>query len=184
MQNLKILVVEDGLSQREMLRDFLREIGHDVSEAEDGHSALKQVERDYVDLLFIDYKMPGMDGLDLLKRVKALNPETDAVIMTAYGTVPRAVEAMKAGAADYMTKPIDLEEVGILVERIGQRRMLVKENRMLKEALDGGIVPSEQMIYRSEAMASVVNLAGRVADSRAAVLIQGRAVPARNFSPG
>jgi len=173
MQKLKILVVEDGQSQREMLRDFLAEAGHDVSEAEDGHSALEQVKCDYVDLLFIDYKMPGMDGLELLKQVKTLNPETDAVMMTAYGTVSRAVEAMKAGAEDYITKPIELEEVRILVERIRERRMLVKENRMLKEALDRKAVTSEQIIYKGLAMEAVINLAGRVADSRAAVLIQG-----------
>jgi DNA-binding NtrC family response regulator len=173
VQTLKILIVEDGRSQREMLRDFLREAGYEVMEAADGRAALKQVENGYVDLLFIDYKMPGMDGMELLSRVKQINPETDAIMMTAYGTVERAVEAMKRGAEDYITKPIELEEVRILVERIRERRILVRENRMLKDALDQKAVTSEQIIYKSRAMEAVINLAGRVAESRASVLIQG-----------
>jgi DNA-binding NtrC family response regulator len=108
-QTLSILVVEDGQSQREVMRDFLREKGHDVSEAEQGEEALDLLGRNYVDLLLIDYKMPGMDGMELLERVKRVNPEIDVIMMTAYGTVETAVQAMKAGAADYITKPIELD---------------------------------------------------------------------------
>jgi len=109
-QTLSILVVEDGQSQREMLRDFLRENGHEASGAEQGEKALDLLGKNYFDLLLVDYKMPGMDGMELLRAVKEINPEIDVVMMTAYGTVETAVTAMKAGAADYITKPIDLDE--------------------------------------------------------------------------
>jgi len=124
MQTLSILVVEDGHSQREILRDFLKDEGHDVSEAENGEKALKQLREDYFDLLLIDYKMPGMDGMELLKGVKRINPEVDVIMMTAYGTVETAVQAMKAGAVDYVTKPIELDELLILIDRISERRTL------------------------------------------------------------
>lgn len=173
MHHMKILVVEDGPSQREMLRDFLKGEGHEAGEAETGEVALDRVKNDYFDLLLVDYKMPGMDGMTLLRQVKELNPETDVIMMTAYGTIENAVQAMKAGALDYITKPIDLEEVHILVERLWERRRLLQENKMLKAELNRKAVTAEQIIYRSPAMEGVINLAGRVANSRAAVLIEG-----------
>jgi len=173
MQTLSILVVEDGHSQREILRDFLRDEGHDVSEAENGEKALKQLREDYFDLLLIDYKMPGMDGMDLLKGVKRINPEIDVIMMTAYGTVETAVQAMKAGAVDYVTKPIELDELLILIDRISERRTLLKENEILRDELGRKGVTADDIIFRSPAMNEVINLAGRVATSKATVLIQG-----------
>jgi len=107
MQKLNILVVEDGKSQREMLRDFLRDEGYAVSEAEKGEKALQQIRDAYFDLLLLDYRMPGMDGMEVLEEVKRINPEIDVIMMTAYGTIDMAVKSMKAGAADYVTKPIE-----------------------------------------------------------------------------
>ena len=173
MQTLSILVVEDGLSQREILRDFLRDEGHEVSEAESGEKALKRLREDYFDLLLIDYKMPGMDGMELLKGVKRINPETDVIMMTAYGTVETAVQAMKAGAVDYVTKPIELDELLILVDRISERRTLLKENEILRDELGRKGVTADDIIFRSPVMNEVINLAGRVATSKATVLIQG-----------
>ncbi|MBW1780580.1 MAG: sigma-54-dependent Fis family transcriptional regulator [Deltaproteobacteria bacterium] len=172
-QQLNILVVEDGQSQRKMLRDFLRENGHDVSEAEHGLRALDLLSRNYFDLLIIDYKMPGMDGMELLREVKGINPEIDVIMMTAYGTVETAVQAMKAGAADYITKPIELDELLILIDRISERRTLLKENEILRDELGRKGVTAEDIIFRSPSMNEVINLAGRVAESRATVLIQG-----------
>jgi len=173
MQTLSILVVEDGHSQREILRDFLRDEGHDVSEAESGEKALKQLRENYFDLLLIDYKMPGMDGMGLLKGVKRINPEVDVIMMTAYGTVETAVQAMKAGAVDYVTKPIELDELLILVDRISERRTLLKENEILRDELRRKGVTANDIIFRSPTMDEVINLAGRVATSRATVLILG-----------
>ncbi|MBW2352810.1 MAG: sigma-54-dependent Fis family transcriptional regulator [Deltaproteobacteria bacterium] len=170
---LSIMVVEDGQSQREILRDFLRDQGHQVSEAENGEKALQELRQGYFELLLIDYKMPGMDGMELLKEVKRVNPEVDVIMMTAYGTVETAVRAMKTGAADYITKPIDLDELLILMDRISERRTLVRENRILREELGRKGVTAGDIVFKSESMDHVINLAGRVAPSRATVLIQG-----------
>jgi DNA-binding NtrC family response regulator len=172
-EKLNILVVEDGQSQREMLRDFLKDEGYPVSEAENGESALKKLREDCFDLVLTDYKMPGMDGMALLQAAKELNPEVDVVVMTAFGTVETAVTAMKAGASDYISKPIDLDELQLLIERISGRRTIVHENKMLRKELRGKRITPAGIIFRSTAMAEVINMAGRVAKSRATVLIRG-----------
>ncbi len=172
-EKLNILVVEDGQSQREMLRDFLKDEGYPVSEAENGESALIKLREDCFDLVLTDYKMPGMDGMALLQAAKELNPEVDVVVMTAFGTVETAVSAMKAGASDYISKPIDLDELQLLIERISGRRTIVRENKMLRQELRGKRVTPDGIIFRSKAMEQVINMTGRVAKSRATVLIQG-----------
>ena len=147
-----ILVVEDGQSQREMLRDFLRDEGYSVSDAENGNRALEKLRKDRFDLVLTDYKMSGMDGMALLRAAKEVNPEVDVVMMTAFGTVETAVDAMKAGAADYITKPIDLDELQLLIERISGRRTIVRENRMLRKELRGKRITPEGIIFQSRAM--------------------------------
>lgn len=173
MPKLSILIVEDGRSQREMLRDFLISEGHKVMEAENGETAIKTVLNNHFDLILLDYKMPGMDGLEVLKEVKRINHEIDVVIITAYGTIETAVEAIKVGAIDYITKPIELEEVLILVGRVAERRGLIRENELLKQELGKTGVTAEKIIYKSARMVELINMASRVAPSRASVLIQG-----------
>ncbi|OGP91339.1 MAG: two-component system response regulator [Deltaproteobacteria bacterium RBG_19FT_COMBO_43_11] len=173
MQKVSILIVEDGQSQREMLRDFLLSEGHKVAEAENGKKAIKAVLNGHFDLILLDYKMPGMDGLEVLKEIKHINPEIDVVIITAYGTIETAVEAMKVGAVDYITKPVDLDELLILVNRVAERRQLIQENKLLREELDKKGVTADKIVYKSPRMAEVINMAGRVAASKASVLIQG-----------
>ncbi len=173
MKKLNILVVEDGQSQREMLRDFLRKEGHAVSEAESGDRALQRVREGHYDLILLDYKMPGMNGMEVLQAVKGINPEIDVVIITAYGTIETAVDAMKAGALDYITKPVEFEELLLLVERVSERRTLLKENELLREQLGQVGVTTDRIIYKSEKMSALINMAARVAASRATVLLQG-----------
>ena len=173
MKALNILIVEDGQSQREMLRDFLIQEGHNVQEAENGEKGVDWVRNGHFDLLLLDYKMPGMDGMQVLTAVKDINPEIDVVIITAYGTIETAVEAMKAGAIDYITKPIEFDELLLLVERVAERRILIKENEILKQELREKGVTAEQIVYRSPKMEALINMAGRVAPSRATILIQG-----------
>lgn len=173
MGKLSTLVVEDGQSQREILRDFLRDEGYDVVEAKNGDKAIEAVKNGYFDLVLLDYKMPKKDGMTVLEEVKDINTEIDVIMMTAYGSVDTAVRAMKAGAADYITKPIELEELLILINRIAERQTLRKENEILREELRGKGVTTDQIIFKSAAMSEVVNLSGRVANSSATVLIQG-----------
>lgn len=184
MKKLDILVVEDERSQREMLRDFLRKEGHRIIEAEDGEKAIAEMRMNAVDMAIIDYRMPGLTGLEVLKEARKINPELDVVIVTAFGTIDTAVEAMKAGAADYITKPIELEELLIIIRRIAERQTLVRENEILRQELSAREVRHENIIYRSAPMAELVNLAGRVAKSNATVLIQGESGTGKELFAG
>lgn len=173
MEPLNILVVEDGQTQREMLRDFLVAEGHVVGEAKDGAMAVDKVLSGQVDLLLLDYKMPGMDGLEVLKKVKEINPQIDVIMMTAYGTIETAVDAMKSGALDYITKPIELDELSLLIYRISERRTLIRENQILREKLWKKGIATDHIVYKNHKMETLINMVARVASSRATVLLQG-----------
>ncbi len=173
MKKLNILVVEDGQSQREMLRDFLVREGHSVAEAENGDTAIQSVLKGHFDMILLDYKMPGMDGMQVLKEVKKINPEIDVIIITAYGTIETAVDAMKAGAIDYITKPVEFDELLIHVDRVSERRTLIRENEILRQELSEKGVTMDKIIYQSHKMDVLINMASRIAVSRATVLIKG-----------
>jgi len=173
MTKLDILIAEDERAQREMLSGFLVKEGHHVIVAGSGEEALDRVKALTLDLAIVDYKMPGLTGLEVLKQSKLLNPRLDVVILTAFGTIDTAVEAMKAGAADYLTKPIDLDELLCVIDRIAERRTLQRENEILRQQLGEKGISQEHIIHGSRQMAELINLAGRVAASNATVLIEG-----------
>jgi DNA-binding NtrC family response regulator len=131
-----ILVVDDELVQRELVSGFLKKQGFEVAVTGSGENALELFRRESFDLVLTDQKMPNMSGLDLLQAIRAINPETAVVLMTAYGTIEGAVSSIKGGATDYLTKPLNLDE---LLFRIGQasERHRLTENRELRETLRG-----------------------------------------------
>jgi len=172
MDPLRILIVDDEASQRELVAGFLQKQGHEVFLAGGGAEALERVKDARVDLVLSDFKMPGMSGLDLLRGVKAVNPEIPFILVTAYGTVEMAVQAMKEGAVDYITKPLDLEELLVRIQRVGEQLRLQSAVRDLlahlveRHRLDG-------IIGESGRMQEVLALVKRVAPSDATVLIRG-----------
>ena len=171
--DFQILIVEDEKVQREMLAGFLNKQGYKTVSVEDGAKALEQYSSGSFDLVLTDFKMPGMDGLQLLHELKRRNPEAVVVILTAHGTEKTAVTAMKEGAYDYLTKPIqELDELLILIQRAQREVNLDRENRQLKEQLREKF-KVDFIITASRQMEEALNLVGRVAPSQATVLILG-----------
>ncbi len=167
-----ILVVDDEAGQRQVLAGYLRKKRHVVFEAGSAAEALARLQRETIDIVLTDLKMPDKSGLELLKDMRAQHPETMVVIMTAFGTIEGAVAAMREGAYDYLTKPVDLDELDLLLQRLRERRLLISENRLLKQQLAEKF-QFTGIVSQSAAMAEVLNLAGRVADSKATVLLHG-----------
>ena len=172
MEKHTILVVDDESAQRLILSGHLKQKGFKVLEAASGNDALSIVNEKLIDIIITDFKMPDLTGLDLLKKVKATNLEITVVMVTAFGTIETAVEAMKEGAYDYLTKPIDLDELDLVIKKILERQQLLSENRMLKEQLVEKYNLSG-IVANSKKMESVLNVAIRAADSKATILIRG-----------
>jgi DNA-binding NtrC family response regulator len=172
MPKQTILIVDDESSQRQILAGFLKQKGYGILEAASADKAIELVRKSIIDVILTDYKMPDKNGLELLKEVRRINPETAVVMVTAFGTIEDAVRAMKEGAYDYLTKPIDLDELDLLVKRIIERQQLISENRLLKEQLKDKY-SFTGVIADSKEMEEVLSLAARAADSKASVLVQG-----------
>ncbi len=172
MNTLSILLIDDEPAQLHSLQRFLSRRGYEVFIAEDGPAGFAIAQEQTIDLVLTDFRMPEWNGLEVLRRIKALNPEIDVVVMTAFGNIEDAVEIMKAGAWDYLTKPIDLDELENLLKRIREKRLLVAENRRLREQLREKF-KFDAIISQSGEMEQVLNTAARVAASKATVLIRG-----------
>src|SRR5438105_8934783 len=167
-----ILIVEDEPKMRRLLELNLGEEGFTTHAAPDAEAGLQILNREKIDLVLTDVQLPGMDGFDFLKAVKRANASIPIVMMTAYGTVESAVEAMKLGANDYVLKPFSLEEMVLVVRKELSTHQLREENRSLREAL-GKRYHYENIVAQSEKMQSVLALVERVAPTNATVLLGG-----------
>ncbi len=172
MNNFSVLVIDDEESQLQSLKSFLTKRSFVVYTAINGEDGYKIAGSNLIDIVLTDFNMPGWDGMQVLQKMKALNPEIDVVLMTAFGTIESAVNIMKSGAFDYLTKPIDLDELENILEKIKERKLLIGENKMLREQLQEKF-KFDQIISQSSVMEKVLNTAGRVANSKATVLVRG-----------
>ncbi|MEE9384056.1 MAG: sigma-54 dependent transcriptional regulator [Nannocystaceae bacterium] len=172
----RVLVVDDESAARTALVDLLRSEGYEVLSAPDGYKALGRARAQPPDILLTDLKMPGMDGIELIAKMTAQTPSLSSIVMTAYGTVSTAVGAMREGAEDYITKPIDFDELLVLIERVRDARALRAENVRLRNALVADdLDPARRLglVGRAPAFREVLELIRQVADSEASVLVQG-----------
>ena len=168
----RILVVDDEAAQRELLAGFLRDLEAEVVEAADGRAALDLARRCLPDVVLSDVRMPGLGGRELLVALKRENPEVEVVLVTAYATVPEAVACLKEGAADYLLKPLELDEVELLLRRAVERRHLRRENRELRRRV-GEIESLPGIVTAGGPMAEALSTVGRAAASDVSVVLSG-----------
>ncbi|HET6675696.1 MAG TPA: sigma-54 dependent transcriptional regulator [Nitrospiraceae bacterium] len=168
----KILVVDDEQSMRDVLSIMLKRAGYGVTVASDGEEAIEHIHKELFDLVITDLRMPKVDGLEVLKAVKASSPETVVLVITAFASAESAVEAMKHGAYDYLTKPFQVDEVQLIIRNALERRRLSTENILLKREMASQSSFS-RIIGQSEAMQKVFEMIKKVADSKSNVLIGG-----------
>ena len=167
-----ILVVDDEQSQRQAIAGFLGKLNYDVLNSSNGEDALRAIEQEPIDLVISDIKMPGLSGLELLQKAKNIIPDITFIFMTAYGSIDDAVAAMRLGAFNYLSKPIDIDELEISISKALENRRLITENRQLKNLLKSR-TQSEGIISASIEMDKVLNLVARVAPTSSTVLIHG-----------
>jgi DNA-binding NtrC family response regulator len=172
MQKSKILIVDDELIMRESLAGWLERDGHDVKKTASGEEALTVLKDSRFDILLVDMKMEGMSGLDVLKEVKQSDPEVSVIMITAYGSISTAIEAMKMGAYDYLLKPFEPDELGMLIEKITEYQAQARENLYLKQQYQDR-TRFESMIGQSRAMQEIFDLIQDVAPTGSTALITG-----------
>jgi DNA-binding NtrC family response regulator len=171
-KKISILIVDDEESVRDSLYNWFIEDGYRVECAENAKKALSILEADSYDIILADIKMPGMDGLEMLKRIKTLRKESIVIVMTAFATVDTAVQALKDGAYDYVTKPFDPDDLSHLIRNASKQIALTEENEILKEKVVS-LENVEDLIGNSEAMQKVLREIESVAPSNASVIITG-----------
>jgi two-component system NtrC family response regulator/two-component system response regulator HydG len=168
----RVVVIDDEVNAASALQTLLEEDGYEVARAHEGASGLQLLEKTDPDVVLTDLRMPGMDGLELLNRIKEIRPETMVILMTAYGTVKTAVKAMKLGAEDYLGKPIDVEELEVILQRAVERKRLLEEARLLRERLDQKY-NLENLVGESPGMLAAFKTIRQVASSSSSVLLLG-----------
>ncbi|MEA3436473.1 MAG: response regulator, partial [Thermodesulfobacteriota bacterium] len=156
-KKLSIMVVDDEMIIRESFLHWFEKYGHVVGTASSGAKALKKLETFPFEVLFVDIKMPGMDGIELLERVKADYPDTIVIIITAYGSIETAVKAMKMGAADYLLKPFKPEQLSLVMEKVSYQKKLASRYKYLKGRLEQ-VTRFDNIIGQSPAMEEIFSL--------------------------
>lgn len=168
----RILIADDESIIRDSIAEFLNAEGYDTLTAEDGETALEQVKNGDIDILISDVKMPGMDGMELIRQVNHYSSDTLVILMTAYASVETAVQALRSGAADYMLKPLDFDELSLRLKSLIERRDLVRENIYMREVIDRSFNFSF-IIGESPSMKAMYRMIDKVAPTRSTVLITG-----------
>jgi len=168
----KILVVDDEQSMREFLDIMLKKEGYKVSLASNGEEVLKYIDKDIFDLVLLDIRMPKMDGIAVLKKIKSTSPETVVIMITAYASADTAIKAMKEGAYDYITKPFKVDEIKLIIKNALEKKHLQKENVLLKQVVRDRYV-FENIIGQSPKMLALYDLLHKVAPTKTNVLITG-----------
>ncbi|RMF95711.1 MAG: sigma-54-dependent Fis family transcriptional regulator [Candidatus Schekmanbacteria bacterium] len=172
MVSENILLVEDDESCRISLATILEEEGYSITTAENGRSAIKLLKEQKFSLLLTDLKLPDFDGLAVMKKAKALDSDIIVILLTAFASVESAIEAMKAGAYDYLSKPLNIDEVRLVIKKALREKNLVTENRELKKQLRGKI-KFEEIVGTSEKMQGIYKMIEKVAETDSTVLIRG-----------
>jgi DNA-binding NtrC family response regulator len=172
MSKRKILIVDDELSVRQSLQEWFLEDGFDVETADDGAVALRKMDTGPYDIILLDLKMPGMDGITVQKRIRDVDKDACIIILTAYASVETAVEALKLGAFDYVTKPVDPDDLSNLVKNALRQRELSEENVRLKEKVSD-LAQATPIIGESPKMQRVFELIRTVAETDSTVVIRG-----------
>ncbi|MFC1828237.1 sigma-54-dependent transcriptional regulator [Thermodesulfobacteriota bacterium] len=178
-----VLVVDDDGAHRTMLRTLVGEWGYDIVEADDGSTAIQMVRDHPFDLILMDVRMIKVSGIEALEEIKSFNPTIPVVIMTAFSSVESAVEALRKGAYDYLTKPLDFEKLRLTLERALEHVYLKEENRILKESL-GRHFDLQNIVGRSPAMVQLLETVAHVAPSEATVLINGESGTGKELIAG
>jgi len=171
-KNERILIVDDEFSIRDSLSNWFRKDGYSVRGAESGEEALRLLEQEPAEVAVVDIRMPGMDGLDLLDHIRRFDPEVAVIMITAFATVQSAVRALKQGAFDYVTKPVDPDELSHLVRRALDQRRLREENTKLRETIEE-LVAVDTIVGESPLVRKVMELIHHVAPTDATVLVMG-----------
>ncbi|HVA48410.1 MAG TPA: sigma-54 dependent transcriptional regulator [Pirellulales bacterium] len=172
MENIDLLIVDDDSEYRSTVARRFSRRGYRIQEAADGETALELAGRRQFHVAVVDLVMPGLSGLELMQKLKAGTPDCEIVMLTGQGTIATAVEAMKRGAHDFLTKPFPLAELEVVVQKAFEQRQLRKENQQLKAVLERS-QPSSEILGRSTAIKEVLRLIDRAGPTDKAILIQG-----------
>jgi DNA-binding NtrC family response regulator len=181
MREVRILILDDEVQERSCIERYLAANGYEVMAFGSVQDAVEAIRRDQYDIFLADCNIPGIDALRTSDEARKIDPDMSVIIMTSFGTIETVVKAIKAAAYDYLPKPVDLEQLVVLSERISERRSLISENRELEERLRDRY-KFEEIVSTSHTMEEALNLAGRVASINATVQLRGESVTGKELA--